>query len=103
MTNDDLKNAVAEKFAQKGIWINRHQSLKNLVTKVEEHTGIRRTGRETQFDYLRKFAGIQREYSPAKWIPPFRPMKAKPHLRQAEIDQHPGHLSMPWDGRMVTW
>ncbi len=33
----------------------------------------------------------------------FRPLKPRPHLRQAEIDAQPTLKSMPWDGKGVFW
>ncbi|MDS1142405.1 hypothetical protein RE432_18380 [Pusillimonas sp. SM2304] len=86
MTNDELKAAVAETFAKQGIWVNQHLPLRDLRKKVEEHTGQRKPYKQNQFDFLRDFAGIKREYGPARWVPPFRPMSTRPHPRQADIE-----------------
>lgn len=86
MTNQELKEAVAETFAKQGIWVNQHLSLRELCKKVEDLTGQRKPYKQNQFDFLREFAGIKREYVPARWVPPFRPMAAWPHPRQADIE-----------------
>lgn len=87
MTNSELKEAVAERFAKEGIWINSSLPLRDLCLKAEEFTGHRRQGRQTQYEYLLIFAGLKREYSPVKWTPPFRPLRAMAHPRLTEIDR----------------
>jgi len=63
MTNAELKAAVAERLAKDGIWLNLHLSMRDIITKVEAHTGIRKAYRQNGYDYLFKFAGLQREYA----------------------------------------
>lgn len=87
MTNHELKQAVADKLADlTGEWVNRHLSMHDLCKKVEAATGQRKGYRQNQYDFLFVFTGTKREYGPARWIPPFKPMTGQAHPRQADID-----------------
>ncbi|AEC22302.1 hypothetical protein PT7_P066 (plasmid) [Pusillimonas sp. T7-7] len=95
MTNNELKQAVADKLADlTGEWVNRHLSMHDLCKKVEAATGQRKGYRQNQYDFLFAFTGAKREYGPAKWIPPFRPISTLRHPRADEIDRLPVPISM---------
>jgi hypothetical protein len=93
MTNDQLKAAVADKFAESGIWVNKHASMIALYLRASEHTGTVRGPGETVYGYLSRFAGIKRNI-PVSYAPAFRPMCATAHPRAAEIDRLPRPISM---------
>ncbi|MGB3290955.1 MAG: hypothetical protein WBA83_16910 [Burkholderiaceae bacterium] len=86
MTTEELKAAVAERFARDGVWLNVHLSVADITAKIEAHTQQKKGHRQSGRDFLAKFAGIQHEYGPARWVPPFRPLCAARHPRAAEID-----------------
>ena len=86
MTTNELKQAVAERFAKDGIWIDVGQTITALTDLAIKHTGIKRNCRESMVEYLRKFSGVKLTYSEAKWVPPFRPLRTKVHPRMADID-----------------
>lgn len=58
-----LKEAVAEKFAQQGIWLNAALPMTAMVQKAETLTGIKRADRQSIVNYLMKFAGVKYEYN----------------------------------------
>ena len=87
MTNTELKQAVVDKLADlTGEWVNRHLSMHDLCKKVEAVTGQRKGYRQNGYDFLFVFTGAKREYGPAKWIPPFKPMASQAHPRLADIN-----------------
>jgi hypothetical protein len=109
MTNTELKAAVAERLAKDGIWLNLHLSMRDIITKVEAHTGIRKAYRQNGYDYLFKFAGLQREYTEPRWTPPFRPLSMPHHPRADDIERSQPPFMTPrgavgnGDERSLVW
>lgn len=85
MTNEQLKDAVAVKLAESGIWINRHAAMRIICQKVSEHTGRHRGASETMYGYLARYVGMQRPQN-VQYVAAFKPMRVAAHPRAAEID-----------------
>lgn len=85
----ELKNKTVEKLAEYGIWANRHGRIDMLAEKVEKATGIKRHHKEIPSQYLRKWLGIEAQYSAVnpRYVPPNRPLVVRPHPRAQDIDR----------------
>ena len=86
MTDLELKSAVADKLAEHGIWIKKRAAWAAFCQTVSEHTGIPVAPGEKPYVYLTRYLGIKPN-TPQAWTPPFRPMRAHPHPRLAEIER----------------
>jgi len=99
---DDAKILVAEALNNAGVDASRYFCVQKLVPLVEKHLHVTRREQETSTSYFNRAADVaartdkQAPLQPAtrRYLPAFRPLVVKPHLREAELNLLPRPISM---------